>query len=95
MSREKQIEEMAEVMRHTCEGPCFESKDGFTDCEVCHSCQLYEAGYRKQSEGEWVGKGMVHCSECGNVVNFRNVSRWLYNFCPNCGASMKGGADNE
>ena len=48
-------------------------------------------GYRKQSEGEWIGKGMAHCSECGNVVNFRNASRWLYNFCPNCGAKMKGG----
>ena len=52
MSKEKQIEEMAEVMRHTCEGPCFVNKDGFTDCEACHSCQLYDAGYRKQSE--WI-----------------------------------------
>ena len=76
-----QIEEMAEVMRHTCEGECFVNKDGFTDCEVCHSCQLYEAGYRKQSEpiscdhengGEWIdkptgayGRMQSWCSACG------------------------------
>ena len=55
---------------------------------------FYNAGYRKQSEGEWIGNGYLkHCSKCGNVVNFNNVSRWLYNFCPNCGAKMKGGAE--
>lgn len=55
---------------------------------------LYNAGYRKQSEGEWVGTyNLRHCSKCGNVVNFNNVSSWLYNYCPNCGAKMKGGAE--
>ena len=48
-------------------------------------------GYRKQKEGEWEGNGYLkNCSECGNVVNFNNVSQWLYKFCPNCGAKMKG-----
>lgn len=55
---------------------------------------FYNAGYRKQSEGEWEGNGYLkNCSECGNVVNFNNVSQWLYKFCPNCGAKMKGGAE--
>lgn len=52
MSKEKQIEEMAEALRHTCEGECFTNVDGLIDCEVCRACYLYEAGYRKQSE--WV-----------------------------------------
>lgn len=50
MSKEKQIEEMAEIMSHSCEGECFTNKDGLTDCAVCEACLLYEAGYRKQSE---------------------------------------------
>ena len=50
MSREKRIEEMAEVLRHSCDNECFKGKDGFTDCDVCEACLLYEAGYRKQSE---------------------------------------------
>lgn len=55
---------------------------------------LYEIGYRKQSEGKWVGThNLRHCSKCGNVVNFNNVSSWLYNYCPHCGAHMKGGAE--
>lgn len=48
MSREKQIEEMAEELRHSCEGECFKNKDGFVDCEVCKALLLYNAGYRKQ-----------------------------------------------
>ena len=33
-----------------------------------------------------------HCSECGKVVNNRYE---LPKYCPNCGAKMNGGADNE
>ena len=53
---------------------------------------VYKKGFRMQREGVWKGNGnLQHCSECGNVVNFNNTSKWLYNFCPNCGAKMKGG----
>lgn len=52
MSKEKQIEEMAEVLRHSCDNECFKNKDGFADCEACEACLLYNAGYRKQSE--WI-----------------------------------------
>lgn len=93
MSKEKQIEEMAKICTDKCKdchnSECRES----TKSQYCIADKLYNAGYRKQSEGEWEGNGyLLNCSECGNVVNFNNVSRWLYNFCPNCGARMKGGA---
>lgn len=56
--------------------------------------EILKQGCRKQNEGEWKGNGYLkNCSECGNVVNFNNVSIWLYNFCPNCGAKMKDGAE--
>ena len=53
--------------------------------------RLYNAGYRKQGEGEWLciylnkfeHLSKHKCSECG----FVNTTR--YNYCPNCGAKMK------
>lgn len=50
MSREKQIEEMAKVMRSHCEidnqcGSCH-----FETCNECFAEVLYNAGYRKASE---------------------------------------------
>ena len=59
---------------------------------------LYEAGYRKQSEGEWeyvngdIGYDEYGCSICGENVAFYDEED-KYNFCPNCGAKMKGGAE--
>ena len=65
---------------------------------------LYNVGYRKQSEGEWVAKKEMYrtpsaknyyCSNCAKIAifdNFMCVSRTT-NYCPNCGAHMKGGAE--
>lgn len=66
---------------------------------------LYNAGYRKQREGEWVKTETNYtCSKCNfNVVSWsgeydgyereRGIS--LMNFCPNCGAHMKGANDEN
>ena len=45
--------------------------------------------------GEWIGKPIagyssVRCSNCRTVYSDNN-GRW--NYCPNCGAIMDGGAD--
>ncbi len=52
---------------------------------------LYQRGYRKQSEGEWIyGEYYIaHCSECGREVPDHLISP----FCPNCGARMEDGAE--
>ena len=47
--------------------------------------EMLENGYRKQSEGEWVGLWDFECSECGGYSEYRT------DYCPNCGAKMKGG----
>lgn len=101
MSREDQIEEMAEVLRHSCDNECWKDGNGFADCEVCEACLLYEAGYRKQSEGEWVVEESpllldkkISCSCCGYSERRGpawNISWGMYNFCPNCGAKMSKG----
>lgn len=50
--------------------------------------KLYNAGYRKQSEGRWKGAGLGDylCSVCWSVYSGGDE----YNFCPNCGTRMKG-----
>lgn len=121
-NQEKQIEEMAKVLCEDCArdtSPCVLTKTS----RMCESVKeqaeaLYTAGYRKQSEGEWITKhrhrggfrtvtvvdsfgekhtGMVderwecddlYCSVCGKIAHDA-----FLNYCANCGAKMKGGAE--
>ena len=62
-----------------------------------------EAGYVKQSEGHWISAEEAKlmdrfdlaytCSVCGHC-DWDCTESETFNFCPNCGAKMKGGADN-
>ena len=61
----------------------------------------YQCGYKdRKSEpqkGEWIsvcGNKQCNCSVCGE--GFDHTYEWIerWNFCPNCGARMKG-ADDE
>ena len=46
---------------------------------------LYNAGYRKQSEGEWITHTVYYeCSLCHHKFCF------AYKHCPNCAAKMRG-----
>ena len=96
MSREKQIEEMAKLLNR-CAAVC---EDGCICSEKEHSEALYNAGYRKQSEGEWVDKRtgaysrmQSWCSACGKHSGIGGIESNRHKpYCPNCGAKMKGGA---
>lgn len=90
MSREKQIEEMAAIAAHCCDCRCMECDcigTGEASCyEVKAANALYNAGYRKQSEGKWKKRGNEKtCSLC-KFIYYSNNDEW--NFCPNCGAKM-------
>ena len=92
--QKKQIEEMAEFIFY--DTNCSEER-AIRSAEV-----LYNAGYRKQVEGEWIvvneyndyrmcKEAKIACSVCGHKPKYE----WYLsdiNFCPNCGAKMKGGA---
>ena len=93
MNAKQQIEEMAKLLEGTCDvmplGECYDM-----DCKVCAATLLYNAGYRKQTEGEWktVGEELKNttCSVCGHWVE---TPYGKTPYCPNCGAKMKGGAE--
>ena len=96
MSREKQIEEMANDINKHCS--LAEQFCGETSCNACLTMFLYNAGYRKQSEGEWVdkptgayGRWQSWCSACGKHSGIGGIESNRHKpFCPNCGAKMKG-----
>ena len=48
------------------------------------------ADVRPVVRGKWIKNGWsIRCSECGHDMPFS-----VRNFCPNCGADMRGGEDN-
>ena len=80
-------------------------------CDVCgrygkkcipeyNAERLYNAGYRKQSVGEWVwdDDGYCRCSVCTQKAPVTTQYQdepmtTATKYCPNCGARMKGGAE--
>ena len=99
VSEAKQIEEMAETLDEMCDLDLL-ADCGEKDCSKCMATALYNAGYRKQSEGEWVDQyhgeyanQLYKCSVCGETA-YGDGYRWfLSQYCPNCGARMGGGAE--
>ena len=96
MSKEKQIEEMAKVLCEDCAinvAPCDLNKSGIMCDAVREQAEaLYNAGYRKQSEGRWTPRHKdtkAFCTKCGALRDIETQEFW--SFCPNCGAKMKGG----
>ena len=110
MDKQKQIEEITKIL---CQNEI--DIERCADCNLSDYCshvkiparELYDAGYRKQSEGEWVikkeeyGFKLTICSVCGEECpietetdSYGEISGEFYvksPFCPNCGSKMKGG----
>lgn len=97
MSKEKQIDEIAKLI---CNFPQCVNYNIIGECKA-RECQIadnaekvYNAGYRKQSEGEWTygvdREGTMKCTRCRRRMPKIDGAR----YCPNCGARMRG-AKNE
>ncbi len=92
MSKEKQIEEMVKDIPSRIVAYNSDPKGAhlYIEQRKCVAEAFYNAGYRKQSEGEWIiKKGGYYqrlvCSVC------EKLSIATFDYCPNCGAKMKGG----
>lgn len=93
---EKQIEEMAKIIckptanKGNCERCGFRKQCSKFD----NAKDLYNADYRKQSEGAWRKVSEKYpryvCTAC-NHFYINNA----YKYCPNCGAKMKGEKDGK
>ena len=94
----KQIEEMA---KDICHAPDCELKKANKPCYKYCKAYIYafraiNAGYRKQIVGEWEQQPRPYedeivCSVCGANFNIIDNCTEKFDFCPNCGARMKGG----
>lgn len=92
--KEKQIEEMAIDIckaRNAYNGiSCEKCRIGCLYWEIAEA--VYNAGYRKQSEGEWIKdkeskfEHRYHCSVCGFYLIGMPTKH-----CEECGSKMKGG----
>ena len=85
MSKVKQIIEIKECIDAVYGADCaYYDVDGFAIAN-----EIYNAGYRRQSEGEWIKKydkaPRYVCSACNHLFNNKE-----YKYCPNSGAKMKG-----
>ena len=83
----EQIEEMAKIIA---------DKAGLSIVQSTGIAEILTIeDYCKQIKGEWGFDGMSWtCSECGEYAPISRKFRLSkFNYCPNCGAKMKGGAE--
>jgi DNA-directed RNA polymerase subunit RPC12/RpoP len=93
MSKE-QIEEMAKVLCGMKNG-CDECMWNKTHCNERNDAEeIYNAGYRKQSVGEWKKFQELYpryvCTACNHLFNNKT-----FKYCPNCGAKMLKGENTQ
>lgn len=103
MSRD-QIEEMAvttcSLYRRYLDKKCGGNSDCDFNCHHYTRCEnLYNAGYRKQSDKD-SSKGCEYCKGRAYtkkpltvITKYGRRIELVFEFCPNCGRKMKGGAE--
>ena len=104
-------QQIEELRKDICNIPSACNVEKFDDCEAkdgsCYICRtmardLYNMGYRKQSEGKWIVipdeyeicATQFVCSNCKESFCSSELTDEQFfemmKFCPGCGANMKG-----
>lgn len=95
IEEEKQIEKMAKIIYDNRPIPEIWQEEAE---EIAHI--LYNAGYRKQSEGEWetipdYSRSLITyrhiCSVCKTF--YKDIRSRGHTYCHECGSKMKGGEE--
>lgn len=99
-----QINEMAKSLCNDYNENCHITCNCSHDCFVEDDCRtLYNAGYRKQIEGEWRSELVKRCDWKGKERQYyqpnscslcHNATLTRTPYCPKCGAKMKN-SDEE
>ena len=100
MEKQQKILQMTkDICRH--QNVCNDVCKPISACDALRYAErAVEAGYCKQSEGEWIGYENVTESKRGRTIHSTSYKcslcgarngRKRNNFCSNCGAKMKGG----
>lgn len=98
--KEAQVSEITKILDSNCEDipdtVCQQYR-----CGECKARQIYDTGYRKQTHGEWVTTTEIiphhqpeythQCTVCNYF--YKTLCPVGFDYCPKCGARMKGGAE--
>ena len=66
---------------------------------VCDDYTVLPSEQQERMRGRWVpvtnGRGGYECDQCHNYApSYQDGVEWLSDFCPNCGADMRGEQDD-
>lgn len=86
MDEKTQIEEMASIINGSLVSEYYPEPE-----YIPTATELYNAGYRRQSEGEWKEVYRNNQATVYECTNCNHLSFGISDYCI-CGAKMKGGA---
>ena len=100
ISRQDAIDRIRKQMEHL--RPDTDSRDFIGQSAYTVCIEIVERLPSAERKGKWVWVqydanpelGNFHCSECHFIPACFNWSRKHLNFCPNCGADMRGEKDD-
>lgn len=97
ISRQAAIDALAKFVPYAI---CDESTESYTNglTDAYNLILQLPSAQPERKKGKWIpvtnGRGGFECDECHNYApSFQDGVEWLSDYCPNCGADMRGDTD--